>query len=138
MATDLAPKPAGTTKDVPLAAAAAPVAAPDGRGVADTSGLDLRAAPESAHVAGLLEVDVPAPAQPGVEPPALRSTAHGAAVVLAVLLAPLLVLLVTVSVPASEQLQGAVLVAGWVLLGAGARWVEIRRPHRPRPTGRRR
>lgn len=46
---------------------------------------------------------------------------------LAAVLAPLLVLLGALALPVSDPVRGTVLVAGWIVLGAWARWLEKRR-----------
>lgn len=48
----------------------------------------------------------------------------------AAVLAPLLVLLGALALPVSDPVRGAVLVGGWILLSAVARWLERRRRHR--------
>lgn len=147
MATELAPQPVGNQPDGKDAAVTAPTArtartartaAPDEPEVVDVTGLELRPAPESDEVAGLLEVDVPAPTQPGARPLAARTVAMGVAAVLAVVVAPLLVLLGALVLPMTEQAQGAVLVLGWTALAAGAHWIDTRRDRRPRPAAGRR
>lgn len=100
----------------------------DDRDVLDLTDLHLREAPEAQYVAGLLEVDVPRPSEPTVEAPSAVMAARFVGLALIGLLAPLAVLVVAVSLPVASALQGAVLVAGWTVLGTtGHRFVTRRR-----------
>lgn len=122
MATELAPQPRGRDAG----------ARSSGRdGVVDLTRLEFREAPESVYLPGALEVEVPAASR--VERVDVRRFARGAAGVLMALLAPLLVLLVALQLPAGDAVRGAALVIGWIGLGVLARVVHDdyeRRRHR--------
>lgn len=122
MATELAPNPRSR-------GAARGRGGPDD--VVDLTRIELRPAPEAIIVPGVLQADVPR-RLPAVEPVGVRRLARGAVGVLLALLAPLLVVLLALSLPVDEAVQGMVLVAGWVGLGLAGRSMDgrDRRRHR--------
>lgn len=68
----------------------------------------------------------PAPVKARPEPPGLGLWFW----IVAGLIAPFAVLLGALSLPASDPVRGGALAIGWILLGAGARWLDERRRQR--------
>lgn len=99
----------------------------------DLTRLELRPAPEADALPGAREVVVPraAAAADRVHP---RRVARGTVAMLVALLAPLVVLLAALSLPAPEPVRGLALVAGWIGVGVLGRHHEKRtlaRAHDP-------
>lgn len=125
MATGASPK----TPEIDDAVGRVTGVRPD-REVVDLTELTLQPAPEAEHVEGLLQVEVLPPTGPEVRPPGPVEAVQFLVLALIGVVAPLVVLVVAVTLPVGRPVQGALLVAGWVVLGIIAKRYETRRRRR--------